>query len=230
MADHLSDEEQLEALKRWWQQNGVQLLLVIALTAAGWFGWHWWQDRQAAIAADSAVVYNAMLDRLGEWQREPTDEGRQSIVSYARTLKDTHPNSQYARYASLVLARIALAEGDAAGAATELQWVVDQADDALKDIARYRLARLEFANGDGDRALGLLSQNTSPELAALVAELKGDIHASQGDNAAARASYQSALEQLVTGAGQSARPMIELKLNQVMPAEDSTQDADEEGA
>ena len=32
MADHITEEEQIEALKRWWDENGKQTILAIVLT------------------------------------------------------------------------------------------------------------------------------------------------------------------------------------------------------
>ena len=39
MADHITEEEQIEALKRWWDENGKQVVLAIVLTVGGYFGW-----------------------------------------------------------------------------------------------------------------------------------------------------------------------------------------------
>ena len=46
MADHLSEEEQIEAFKRWWAENGLQTLLSIVLVVGGYFGWQGWQQHQ----------------------------------------------------------------------------------------------------------------------------------------------------------------------------------------
>ena len=44
MADHITEEEQIEALKRWWDENGKQVVLAIVLTVGGYFGWQAWTD------------------------------------------------------------------------------------------------------------------------------------------------------------------------------------------
>jgi predicted negative regulator of RcsB-dependent stress response len=44
VADHITEEEQIEALKRWWEENGKQTLLGIALIVGGYFGWQAWTD------------------------------------------------------------------------------------------------------------------------------------------------------------------------------------------
>ena len=43
MADHLSEEEQIEAFKRWWAENGLQMIAAVVLIVGGYFGWQFWQ-------------------------------------------------------------------------------------------------------------------------------------------------------------------------------------------
>ena len=62
MADHITEEEQIEALKRWWDDNGKQTILAIVLTVGGYFGWQAWTqhvDEQAAAASRAAARANA---------------------------------------------------------------------------------------------------------------------------------------------------------------------------
>ncbi len=39
MAELRTEEEQIEAIKRWWKENGVSLLIGAAIAAAGVFAW-----------------------------------------------------------------------------------------------------------------------------------------------------------------------------------------------
>ena len=43
MAEHLSDEEQLESFKRWFKENGLSTIVVVVLAAGGYFGWEFWK-------------------------------------------------------------------------------------------------------------------------------------------------------------------------------------------
>jgi len=230
VAEHLNDEEQLEALKRWWKQNGMPIVAALVLVAGGWFGWHFWQDRQQADAAEAALLHANMLEQLAAYENGDVDKA--SLASgHAQTLKSRHGDSQYGRYAALVLAKLAVADGDLDGAAGELQWVMDNADDAgMKALAALRLARVEVARGNDDAALGLLALDAPAAMTALRAELEGDIRARQGDAEAARAAYQRALDNLGP-ADASARPLLELKLSQVAgPGTTVTTGASEEDA
>ena len=43
MADYLTEEEQVEAFKNWWAENGLRLLAVGVLIIGGYFGWQGWE-------------------------------------------------------------------------------------------------------------------------------------------------------------------------------------------
>ena len=64
MADHITEEEQIEALKRWWEENGKQTILGIALIVGGYFGWQAWTDHSEEQASAASLTYQEMLDNL----------------------------------------------------------------------------------------------------------------------------------------------------------------------
>ena len=213
MAEHLNDEEQLETLKRWWKQNGVPILSAVVLVGGGWFGWQFWQDSRTENAAEASLLYAGMLQQLAAYEEAGAADGS-GVAASAQTLKDLHGKSQYGRYAGLVLARLAVDDGDLDGAAAQLRWVMDSArDPGLEHLAALRLARVEAARGNDDEALSLLRASVPGPLVALYAELEGDLHLRRGDGAAAGAAYRRALDNLAP-ADASARPLIELKLSQ----------------
>ena len=39
MADHLQEEEQLEAISQWWQENRTSVIAAVVLTLGGTVGW-----------------------------------------------------------------------------------------------------------------------------------------------------------------------------------------------
>lgn len=218
MAEHLSDEQQLESLKRWWQESGLQLVLVIVLVLGGWFGWQQWQEHKKAKAEAGSLVYIELVDLAAKAPlNQLSSEDRGALQDKAEQLKSDFANSQYAHYAGFMLAKLAVTENRLDDAAQELQIVIDNTDgDDLSHIARLRLARLEMGRKNYPEALNILAGDTPAAMLASVAELRGDIHLFSGDNLAARAAYQSALD--VTGADdQRLRSLLELKLNQVLP-------------
>lgn len=232
MAQHFSDDEQLETLKRWWNDNGTQLLVTVVLVVGGWFGWQQWQGYREQQVADASAVYVELTELAGKSDIEDmSEEDRTRLSELAGLLREKHEGSQYARYADLMVARLAVAREDYETAETALRRVIDASGDdvELASIARLRLARVEMARHDNAKALTLLELEVPQGMRALFAELRGDIHYQNGDLVAARAAYQAALNDL-TEASSGARPLLEFKLNRVQGDEPSAASPSKEDA
>ncbi|MGD9661007.1 MAG: YfgM family protein [Porticoccaceae bacterium] len=228
MADHLNDEERLEAVKKWWQRNGATLVVVVVLTLGGWYGWQYWQGTRQNQAEESSYVYMAMLDALTLWEQDASEENTTRTVAHAETLKKLGKNSLYAVYGAMTVAKLAVAEGDYANAAAELQWALEDTDDAaMQALIRLRLAKVEFARDNSQQALDLLNQTPPESFAALYEELKGDIFAAQGKRESAGNAYKMALEKL-NDSDARAQALLELKLNEVMPEAEKTAAGEDE--
>lgn len=220
MSAHLSEEEQIETLKRWWQDNGKGVVLAVIIGVGGYLGWTQFQAHQERQAAEASLVYLKLLDKVAESSAaERSDEQRADITYLAVTLKDDYSGSQYAYYGALMLAKIAVEQSDFDTAAKELQLVLDaNADEGLKRIARLRLARVEVARNELDKALALLSDGDAGDLASAYAEVRGDIYQLQGDDAAAQSAYQEAISR-AGSADERSRQLLELKLSRVSVAQ-----------
>lgn len=225
MAEHHTDEQQLESLKHWWKQNGMQLVLIVALSVGGWYAWQQWQGNKKIKAEMGSLVYIEMMDIASQAPlNNLPDEQREMMVEKSQILKNDYANTQYAHYAGLLLAKLAVAEKRLDDAVEELQTVIDNTEgEELSYIAKMRLARVEVARENYSQALQLLEGDMPPEILPSVAELRGDIHLLAGNQPAARAAYQRALDTLGTE-DQRLRALLELKLNQVVSAAVSESD------
>ena len=134
MADHITEEEQIEALKRWWEENGKQTLLGIVLVVGGYFGWQAWTDHSAEKASAASLTYQEMIENMvGLQPGETLPEDKQLAVGLlADKLKVENSGSQYAVFAALTKAKLAVDNGDLDTAASELQWAMDSADEATE--------------------------------------------------------------------------------------------------
>ena len=68
MSDYLTDEEQLDKLKKWWEENGLMLAGAVVLSVAGVIGWNWYGEREAAAIAGSSDLYVDYLQAEGAVQ------------------------------------------------------------------------------------------------------------------------------------------------------------------
>jgi predicted negative regulator of RcsB-dependent stress response len=219
----LEEQDQLDDLKAWWARWGntvATALFIASLVAVGVQGYRWWAAKKAE---EAAVLFNAV-----------TQAARANDVAKARDagaqLTDRFAGSGYSPRAAFIIAKMQFDAGDAAASRTQLQWVVDHADEQeLKEIARYRLAELMLNDKQYDEALKMLDAKQSAPFAGLYADLRGDVLAAAGRKADARAAYQEALTKFE--AKSPYRNYVQVKLESVggatqeAPAADATQAA-----
>lgn len=183
-----TEQEQLDALKRWWVENGRAIFAGVVCSLLGIFSWQSWQERKGAQSLAASTAYLRMLETeaLGRPLEQRIEQARGILRDYGRTA--------YAGFAALRLASWAVQEQDLEQAAGHLRWVLEQGGQKqLHDISRLRLARVYIAEARLDEARQLLAVQDPGGFAPLYAELRGDIHALRGEQDAARKAWQEAL-------------------------------------
>ncbi len=179
-----SEQEQVEALKAWWDKNGRSTLVGLAVMLLSVVGWQQWDGHRKGIAEAASTHYQKMVEMMDKDSNSAMEAGRALIASY--------PDSIYAVMASMAMAKLAVEQKDLDGAAAHLHSAMQQSDQPeLAALARLRLARVELAQGKHDAALATLAAGES---SASSDELRGDILLSQGNADAARDAYTRAVE------------------------------------
>jgi predicted negative regulator of RcsB-dependent stress response len=205
MAYDLEEQEQLATIKAFWRQYGNLLLTavtVVLVAIAGWRGWGWHEARQAGAAA---VVYEQL-------QAAARERNVERIKSTAGTLVGEYGRTSYAPMGALLAARAHVDAGDAKSARPLLQWVIDKSpDDAMRHLARVRLAGLLLDEQAYDEGLKLLAGSPPPRFEAEWSDRRGDLLLAQGKTDEARAEYRSALDKARPDAPM--RRVIQLKLD-----------------
>ena len=200
----LQEQEQLDALKAFWNKQGnlITWTLVLVLGAfAAWNGWQWYQRDQAAKAG-------AMFDELDRAVRAG-DAERAGLVF--TDLKARYPGTAFAQQGGLLAARVQFDKGQADAARATLAWVGEHAvEDEMRTVARLRLAALQAEAKQYDEALKTLAAAQTPGFEGLVEDRRGDILLSQGKAAEARAAYQAAYKAM--GERVDYRRLIEAKM------------------
>lgn len=207
MAYDLQEQEQIDALKAFWNRYGVAILSAITvalLIFAGVRGWNIWQARQAEQAA---AVYGELATAV---QAKKLDQVKQRSEDLLRN----HGSTVYGPMGGLMTARAYVEAKDTAGARQALQWVIDNAkDDVFRGIARLRLAGLLLDDKAYDDALKLVdaaaAAKPAKDLAGALADRRADILVAQGNVTGARSDYERALSLLP--ANSPLRPLIEMK-------------------
>jgi predicted negative regulator of RcsB-dependent stress response len=192
MATHLDlqEQEQVDALKAFWQQYGNLItwgLVAALLVYAGITGWQWWQREQATHAG-------AMFD---EFDRALNAGDVDKTARVFADLKERYPRTAYAQQAGMLAAKAQFDKGKLDDARASLTWVIDNAvEDDYKSLARLRLAALQLDAKQYDEALKQLDAVPAGPFAALAADRRGDVLLAQGKKDDARAAYQQAYKSM----------------------------------
>jgi len=206
-----SEEEQIRALRQWWERNGASTLIGAGLAIAIVFGWQWWQQREANRAEQAAVLFQQLLQAA---ELAPGDEVQRATAEHlAQQLLEDQKGRRYGDYAALMLARLKVQQNDLAAAEAGLRAVVDDPSDAhLGELARVRLARVLVAQDRFDEAMALVEQSTTTDFAAERSELRGDILRARGDVEGALAAYRQAVQAPGGAQGAASSRILELKI------------------
>lgn len=204
---NLSEEEQVEALKKWWKENGKSVAAGIIIGLGGVFGWQYWSQYQQEIAEQASLQFEQLTQSVAA--NSPV------AIGQAENLIASNQSSAYALFAALNLAKVKYQQGDITGAKAQLQWVMANADDpSLQQIARLRQARIILNEGQVDEAAALIAQAPVDNYRGDIAELRGDIALSRGDKAAAKTAYSEALEYKVSN-----NALVQMKLDDLAAAD-----------
>jgi predicted negative regulator of RcsB-dependent stress response len=203
-----SDDEQVEALKKWWNENGRSIVVGMVLGLGAVFGWQSWSQHQDQLAAQASLRYEMMAKAIQENKVESAlKQGERIIAEW--------PDSNYAVFASLDMAKLQLKQGDIDAVKKQYEWVIANADaPSMRQLARLRIGRVLLSSNDLDGAEKMVSEADKDNFAGEFAALRGDIARARKDFGAARTAY---LEALNSEAGNSR--MIQMKLDDLAQAE-----------
>jgi len=188
-----TEEEQVEALRRWWDENGRSTIVAIILALGLGFGYQGWKGYKVDNAEAASDLYQRMLQAFSAPALSP--EQQEIALQLAVQLKADYSSSTYAQFASLQLARVAVAQNNLAEAQAELRWVLGKADKGsdVARIAQLRLARVLAASGEPDQALSILEQGGEGPYKASYTVARGDILLSVDRAEEAAEAYAMAL-------------------------------------
>lgn len=216
MAEYETEEQQVEALKQWWADNGRAVLMGIGLGLVLIFGWRGWQGHQTTVAETASSAYTSVMQSL-----ENKDDG-ETFLSKVSGLKSEHGGSAYAAMASLAEARFHVEKEDLPKAEAALRWALDSGSfEEIKSIARLRLARVLNAQDKHDEALKLLDSVNGDAYAGMVDEIRGDIYLDKGDAEEALNAYKRARE---SGARTASAQDLQMKLDDLAQPDTATDD------
>ena len=205
METYHSEDEQVQAIKDWWKENGRSVVAGLIIGIAVIAGYRYWTNYQTSQSEQASIIYAQVITSAANANSEKAFEQGQNLIS-------NYGGTPYASLTALTLAKLALDKSDYTTAATQLRWVLDNSSDAgLHHVARLRLARVLAVENKPDLALSLLNESDTSGFTTLYQETRGDILVQQGKVVEAASEYSKALEDLEMNPQR--RRILEMKYN-----------------
>ena len=214
-----TEEESLEALKRWWKENGHSTIIGLGLGIAIILGWNYWQDHKKAQAEQASALYSQLIQAIGADKKD-------SAEKLAERIHEQYPKTEYAAYSGFFLAKLKVQQGDLAKAQAILKDIAAGSNKELSNIAKIRQVRLMLASGEYEQGLQLINNvdpATSTSFSGNYDELVGDLYVALDRLDEARSSYQKALENGYKS------PLLQIKIDDLTTSEKAGAQAIEPG-
>ncbi|MGQ3891047.1 YfgM family protein [Legionella sp. CNM-4043-24] len=207
MSVYMTEEEQLAAIKKWWQRYNTLITVVFSCVLLAASGYKYWQWHQEKVKSQASNAYEYLMVAY-------SDHDNKRVKSYANQLISEHNGTVYADAARLILAKLYVARENYDKATESLEYVAKNSRmKPLKEIAAIRIARLLAAQKHYDKALSELATVNDSVYLPVVNELKGDIYAAKGQYKLAIGSYRQAINEVRTqGMGNL---YLEMKTNEM---------------
>ena len=198
-----SSDEQIDLLSVWWDKYKYLLALLLAASVIFIIYRDYSISSSNSQQLESAKLYDNFLTSSMEDKRTKAEE-----------IINLYPDTLYADFAALHLAKIAADNNNFEQAEENLNWVIKRSSswgtefNPLQSIAKLRLARIYLEQGKADIVIDLLAEEQT--LTASLYEVKGDAEKSLNQISEAKLSYLQALE---LSNSQPIRSLISMKIS-----------------
>ncbi|EKT64283.1 YfgM family protein [Providencia burhodogranariea] len=204
MEVYTNENDQVDAVKRFFVDNGVALIVGLVIGVGAIFGWNYWQSHKTNVLQESAQKFENVSAQL----HSGSAQGIEAAQKFAAETNDV-----YSAMIGLELAQVSVDKGELANAEKALTDALTKAKtEDMQDLINLRLARVQLAQGNADAALSSIANIKAKSWQAAAQDIRGDALLHKGDNAGAKAAYTQGLE---SEGSQSLRSLLTLKLNNV---------------
>lgn len=204
MEVYTNENDQVDAIKLFFANNGVALVVGLVLGVGAVFGWNYWQSHKTNVLQESAQKFENVSTQL----HSGSAQGIEAAQKFAAETNDV-----YSAMIGLELAQVAVDKGDLAMAEKSLANALEKAKtEDMADLINLRLARVQLALGNADAALASIGNIKAKSWQAAAQDVRGDALLQKGDIAGAKAAYTQGLD---SEGSQTLKGLLTLKLNNV---------------
>lgn len=199
----LEEQENIEALKAWWQQYGKLVIAVVVAFVVGVVGIQGWRYHKEQQALQAAAVFSDLEEAVR------LNDAKKSL-ELATTLSTDFARTAYGARGGIVAAKVLFDAGDLKGAEALLRRALESAqDEPIRALVNLRLSSVLLDQKQYDDAIKVVNAPPSEAFAALFADARGDVLVAQNKIEEAKAAYQIALDKLPKSAAY--RNVVEVK-------------------
>ncbi|MTD28550.1 YfgM family protein [Erwinia sorbitola] len=202
MEVYSNENEQVDALKNFFAQNGKALVVGVVLGVGALLGWRYWNNHQDSGSREISASYQQVTSALDA--SKPA-----SLEAVAKFASEN--NNTYGALASLDLAKRYIDNNQLDKAAEQLQSGLKSTKDSnLQAVLNLRLARIQLQQKQPDSVLKTLESIKGDGWAVIVADIRGEALLSKGDVKGARDAWSQGI---ASDASSTLKEMLQMKVN-----------------
>ncbi|NWA60750.1 YfgM family protein [Pantoea sp. B9002] len=202
MEVYSNENEQVDALRQFFANNGKFLAVGVIIGIAALGGWRFWSSHQEGTDKAASAEYQQLTSAM---QADKPDS-LEAVATFA-----SENNNTYGALASLDLAKQYVETNQLDKAIALLQSGLKDTKDAnLQAVINLRLARIQLQQSQADAALSTLNNVKGDGWTAIVADIRGEALLSKGDKQGARDAWSKGAE---SQASPALKQMLQMKMN-----------------
>jgi predicted negative regulator of RcsB-dependent stress response len=188
MEEFESEDQQIEAIKKWWKENGASLILGLGIGVGALLGWREYLAYQTDHSAEASDLYQAVQTQVAQNRLDDAH------INKADLIRKDYSDTPYAALASMAQAKYEYETGNTESALMHLKWAGENSTEAeVQHVANLRRARILIAHKKYDEAETILRANYPAGFTAGYEEIKGDLYVAKGEIGQARVAYDKAI-------------------------------------
>jgi predicted negative regulator of RcsB-dependent stress response len=209
---HSTDEEKVEAIKKWLKDNGMWIIVGAAVGFGGVYGYRYMEAEKERHFKTASYTYSQLLKVKGD------DAKKAEYENLSKELTTQFQDTIYNAYARFHIAQNEIENGALDKAVSQYEAIIKAyPKHAMSHIALIRKARVMTQNGQAEQAATLLEKAEKGEFFSQYAYTLGDIYMLLGQKDKARIAYTDAMDKGEGTVGSD--PMLKIKLDSLAAAE-----------
>ena len=188
MDEFLSEKEQIQYIREWWQENRSYILTALIIVIGGITGNNAWKSSIIEKQLSASSLYESLAVEISENNLEAGE-------MIADQISEDYSDTVYYEKAKLAMAYFYMSQSRDEDAANSLRSILSKSSDSeLSLIAEMRLAKIMLYQKKYQEVIDMLKGNTGHAFETKYSELLGDAYFGLEEFDKAEFAYMAALQ------------------------------------